>query len=304
MEAEMPVKFRTIALPRRKGLSYREFVQDHVVAKRPVILTDAIPEWKALARWSPEFFRSEFGSVETRVGGEKMSVREVVDGILHADGHTPAPYLHTTSRGGKMQHLFPELIADIRPLPKYSFPNWLEDRHFPPSLDERLHRGPQAELFLGGAGGRFSLHWDTLYFQVFAFQVYGTKLWYLFGPNQSSRVYPREELHSVSLIEDVERPDLERFPLFADAVCHACTLAPGEMLYMPGGWWHTTRIQEPSISVSINAANSANWSRMSSEICEKLGGTRSIQGRAFFAYLIALMEYKSLRDRIARPLSG
>jgi hypothetical protein len=263
-----------------------------------VIVTDAIREWGALSRWSPEFFQAEFGSVEARVRGEKMTVGEAVDRILNPLPGQPAPYLHTTSPGAKLEHLFPELLADIRPLPKYMAPNWLEDRYLPRSLEERLQRGPQAELFLGGAGGRFSLHWDSLYFHVFAFQIHGEKLWYLYAPDQTPRVYPREDVHTISRIDDVERPDLERFPLFEEAVCHQCTLGPGEMLFFPGGWWHTTRIHQPSISVSINTANASNWSQMAREISSKAGALAP----ALRAYFSAIKAYKSLAQRISGPV--
>ena len=148
---------------------------------------------------------------------------------------------------------------------------------------------------------RFSLHWDSLFFQVFAFQIFGTKVWYLFGPDESERLYPKPDFHSASRIEDVEHPDLERFPAFGDALCHRCTLAPGEMLFLPGGWWHTTRIHEPSISVSINTANGINWSGMTREMCHNLGRRAPLLGPPLRAYLAALGGYKSLRDRLRSP---
>jgi hypothetical protein len=276
-----------LEIPRRENLSRDEFVGEYLLAGRPVIVTDAIRDWTALSRWSPEFFRAGFGPLAVRVLGERTTVGDVVDGILHPVPGRPAPYLHTTSPGGKMEHVFPELMGDIRPLPGYLAPNWLEDRCFPRSLERRLRRGPQAELFLGGAGGRFSLHWDSLYFHVFAFQIWGEKAWTLYAPDQTPRLYPREEVHTISQIEDAEHPDLARFPLFAGAVAHRCTLRRGEMLFFPGGWWHTTRMHQPSISVSINTANASNWSQMAAEIARKTGPLAPAV-RAYFAGLKAL----------------
>ena len=128
-----------LEVPRRDKLSHEEFVREYLLANRPVIVTDAIREWKALSRWSPEFLKAEYGSVETRVDGEIMTVGEVVDRIVEAGERGPTPYLSTTGAGRKMEHLFPELLDDIRPLPSYLQPNWLEGRYFPPSLRERLN---------------------------------------------------------------------------------------------------------------------------------------------------------------------
>jgi len=281
-----------LEIPRRERLSRRDFVHEHLLAGRPVIVPDAIREWPALSRWTPEFFLREFGPRPVRVLGEVTTVGAVVERILDPLPGRPAPYLHTTTPGAKLEHVFPELLPDIRPLPGYLAPNWLEDRCFPRSIERRLRRGPQAELFLGGAGGRFSLHWDSLWFHVFAFQVYGEKVWYGYGPDQTPRLYPRANAHTISRIEDVEAPDLERFPAFAEAVCHRCTLAAGEMLFLPGGWWHTTRLHGPSISVAVNTANASNWSPMAREIAAKAGPLAPTL-RAWFA---ALKAWKELRQ--------
>ena len=115
--AEPPIQVPHLQIPRRENLSYEDFVRDHLLANRPVIVTDAIREWRALSRWSPEFFKAEFGAVEMQLRGERMSVGEAVDRILEPEEGQPAPYLHTTSAGGKMEHRFPGLLADIRPLP-------------------------------------------------------------------------------------------------------------------------------------------------------------------------------------------
>ena len=47
--------------------------------------------------------------------------------------------------------------------------------------------------------------------------------------------------------------------MFAKAVCDKFVLGPGEMLFVPAGWWHTTRLLGPAISVSIGCANATNW---------------------------------------------
>jgi len=44
---------------------------------------------------------------------------------------------------------------------------------------------------------------------------------------------------------------LAKHPKFEDAALVGCTLAPGEMLYIPKGWWHYLRALEPSASVSF-----------------------------------------------------
>jgi len=44
-------------IERRENLSNEEFMKEYVYANRPVIVTDALRQWKAVGRWTPEFFR-------------------------------------------------------------------------------------------------------------------------------------------------------------------------------------------------------------------------------------------------------
>ena len=44
-------------IKRRSGLTYREFIQDHVRGNRPVVITDAATNWAALAKWTLAFFK-------------------------------------------------------------------------------------------------------------------------------------------------------------------------------------------------------------------------------------------------------
>merc|ERR1719427_835225 len=50
---------------------------------------------------------------------------------------------------------------------------------------------------------------------------------------------------------DCDSPDLEKFPLFNEAVCHFAVLQPGDMLFIPAFWWH--QVTSLSDSVSMNA---------------------------------------------------
>ena len=73
----------------------------------------------------------------------------------------------------------------------------------------------------------------------------------LFAPNQSEKMYPREDPLSNTSRVDVMHPDLELFPLFADVEFVDATLTPGDALYIPPGWWHRVSAATPSFSVSF-----------------------------------------------------
>ncbi len=49
---------------------------------------------------------------------------------------------------------------------------------------------------------------------------------------------------------DVDNFDEVRFPLFKKATEYRVVIHPGEMLFIPRGWWHYVRSLDKSISVS------------------------------------------------------
>ena len=87
--------------------------------------------------------------------------------------------------------------------------------------------------------------------------VAGCRSFTLFPPERTGDLYPGPfELTPagtpVSMV-DLESPDLERFPRFASAWQDArqATLAPGDAIYIPYGWWHGVQSLDP-VSILVN----------------------------------------------------
>jgi hypothetical protein len=85
----------------------------------------------------------------------------------------------------------------------------------------------------------------------------GRRRFTLFPPEQVANLYigPFEFTPAgtpVSLF-DPDEPDLDRFPLAAEAMAHArvAELAPGDALFIPHMWWHHVRSLDP-ISILVN----------------------------------------------------
>ena len=49
----------------------------------------------------------------------------------------------------------------------------------------------------------------------------------------------------------IEAPDLDRYPLFADAKYTETVLEAGEVLFIPEGVWHYCRSLSPSYSINF-----------------------------------------------------
>jgi len=86
------------------------------------------------------------------------------------------------------------------------------------------------------------------------YQVVGSKLIRLYPPSVSSALYPRSDILKNTSQVDVENPDLDKFPLFADVddlYRQEVVLNPGQVLYIPPKHWHFVKSLDVSFSVSF-----------------------------------------------------
>ena len=225
------------------------------------------------------------------VGDWKLT--DLLDRIEASSATTPAPYL----RNEWLAKWPKQLLADIQPMPQCSLPNWLDSWAFP-SRDHPTF----IELYIGGAGAKFPiLHFDNWHTHAFLMQLYGEKEYLALAPDQGRFLYPQEGAASnKSGINDVLQPDLERFPLFAQARGIRFTLSPGETLFVPAGWWHTARILTTSITVSINGANTSNWKSFAKDYCGSIGADSRAKAAVLLVYMNMLGELLKLGSWFAK----
>ncbi|MEO1183926.1 MAG: cupin-like domain-containing protein [Cyanobacteria bacterium J06636_27] len=116
-------------------------------------------------------------------------------------------------------------------------------------------------LWLGFGGHTTCLHCDA--FDGTLIQLYGTKKVILFSPNQLYNLYPFSLLNNLlygfkrrASYSQVypQKPDLKAFPKFKEALshCYEVVLQPGEILYIPVGWWHEVSCTGDGIVCSVN----------------------------------------------------
>ena len=60
------------------------------------------------------------------------------------------------------------------------------------------------------------------------------------------------------MIPDLDAPDLERFPLYERAAGYTFVQEPGDAVYVPPMWWHTTRMLSVSVAVGSTFTNAAH----------------------------------------------
>lgn len=132
-----------------------------------------------------------------------------------------------------------------------------------------------------GGTGTFGEHWDT--HDVFAIQLLGRKRWQLFAPT-----FP------LPLSQHASERAAQRAPAAAtlDVV-----LEPGDMLYVPRGWWHSViPFQEGSCHVSVGAYAATVYDYLQ-WVCSQFLAQQPLARRSFPA---ALEEHAALRDVLHR----
>jgi histone arginine demethylase JMJD6 len=252
---------KAVVIDRRYQLPYEEFARDYLFPSKPVIITGAVAGWRALDTWTPDYFKKNYGSMNLSVDGQNYTVADFIDRVNCSTPEDPAPYL----RNAIIDQFLPELLADIDPLPPYFFPNWLDGR-LSRVLRSRLHDG-SPELYIGGSAAKFPfLHFDSYHTHAFLTQIYGIKEYTAFSEDQTPLLYVKPNQYNASQIPDIENPDPDKFPLFAKAEPMRFRLHPGEILFIPGGLWHTAKMLTPSISVSVNRANASNWATLTRDM--------------------------------------
>ena len=98
-----------------------------------------------------------------------------------------------------------------------------------------------------GSHTRSGLHFDSAD-NAFV-QIYGRKRLLLVDPAFSDQLYQYPDVPSKSQV-DPESPDLKRFALFAQCKVMEHLLEPGDLVYIPKGWWH--HLSADQISISAN----------------------------------------------------
>ncbi|HXB42634.1 MAG TPA: cupin-like domain-containing protein [Puia sp.] len=240
------------AIERRNNLSYEEFKKKYLLPRRPVVITDATAKWKA-SSWTPEWFRERYPDKMVSTDQGTMRMDAFIDAITR-DSQEPGPFL----REQPLKDVFPDLIDHVEPTPSYVLPNWLGGNYFVGPINERLNRESHIEVNFCGRRIFPYLHIDDLGVHAFITQHYGDKEFIVYPPDQEPYLY-RENTDRFSQIKDVDNPDLERFPLFAKAKALRVVLHAGESVFMPCGWWHTTKVPGTSLSTVISISNSSNW---------------------------------------------
>jgi hypothetical protein len=253
---------KSIERVRARDLPYREYLAQYLRRNRPLVIEGAADAWPAIKKWRLDFFKERYGSKPVYISYDKqMPFDAFIDAVKVSSVEKPGPYMFRLF----ILDVLPELFADLLPGNDYGFGRRLAS----PLMPRRWHR-PDGflKLLIGGPGGKFPvMHYDGDNMHAAITEIQGDKEALLFAPEDGPFLYPKAERQNLSQIEELVKPDFARYPLLANAQPYMTVISPGDTLFIPAQWWHTTRVLTPSVSVCTNILDTSNWPGFVDEVC-------------------------------------
>eukprot|EP00656_Telonema_subtile_P011611 TRINITY_DN15752_c0_g1_i2.p1 TRINITY_DN15752_c0_g1~~TRINITY_DN15752_c0_g1_i2.p1 ORF type:complete len:450 (-),score=82.09 TRINITY_DN15752_c0_g1_i2:122-1471(-) len=247
-----------------RGIDEASFRAEHF-GKHPVLIQSAMNDWPALCKWKGlDYMKRAAGArtVPLEVGSQHgggnhqqrlVLLRDYLDQCFSGEEHLDAagadglvsvsqvvPVTAAKCAGYLAQHrLFdqvPALKQDIR-IPEYA-------------TGTACSSGGEvtSNAWYGPAGTVTPLHFD--HHHGLLAQVLGEKLVILHPAKHTSSLYPCEGVSNASGVDPTDLEGASKWPLYAEVRPERLhvLLRPGEMLYIPEGYWHYVEAITPSYS--------------------------------------------------------
>lgn len=229
------------AVPRLWRPSPAEFLENFYAPSRPAVIEGAMEDWPALKRWTPDYLAQKVGSAPVTFQGDR---NRSGDFELYKDNHARRlPFdqfiRQITASSGNDAYLTAYNSAANRQALRV-----LEDDLG--YLDDFL-TPEHGMIWIGPAGTFTPLHFDLT--NNLLAQVVGRKVVTLLPPSETPLL--ANNRHVFSDVHDVG--DMERLKLYPDARFAnrvEVVLHPGELLYIPVGWWHQVRSLDFSVMLT------------------------------------------------------
>lgn len=234
---------------RASEITLEQFRERFLKAGQPCVITDVVPTWPAAAKWHPDTLVdqycetlikvNEYTADEVRV---KMTMRDFLIYMRENKEYKPL-YVFDSS----FQRRAPGLLQDFG-IPQYFWEDLFA------ALDEQ-HRPAFRWFLMGSARSGSPFHRDPNGTSAWNAVTHGHKRWALYPPWMNyvpgqepdgrhvnshkwwSLVYPRLPPHEKP-IEFIQ--------------------GPGDLIFIPSGWWHAVLNLDETLSVTQNFANVEN----------------------------------------------
>jgi len=255
---------RTLPIPRvRRGdITVEEFFLRFSLPRRPCIIEDGMKDWPAMQRWSMDLLMEELRHTSLKVGEDdrgrklRMKFKYFMDYMKNQRDDSPL-YLFETRPENDPQAR--KLLDDFE-VPDL-FPHDFFDLVNPHS------KPPYRWWSIGPKRSGTTVHADPLGTAAWNAVTHGRKRWVLFEPQVDARIAKGKDVINTAT-EDDEAVMYFDFLLprikekHPDIRIYEGVQGPGEIIYVPGEWWHGVLNLEDTVAVTQNYCGYDNFDRV------------------------------------------
>ncbi len=218
----------------------QEFARSFIRRNKPVLMTGMMNEWPAMQTWSFEFLY-RLGSKESVLLEEGNVMQDDTSFRKQSFQDYLRQLIEETEQGDNKPYLSVFKIFE-------RFPHLKNDVDFSIINQHKLKASTVGWIGPAGTVTGYHIDWGD---NILA-QICGRKCIHLAAPEESDNMYVSPKFDQGTTISsvDLQCVDHEKFPRFKNVKHHRIELHPGQMLFIPRGWWHDVRSLDKSISVS------------------------------------------------------
>ncbi|MBD2512752.1 cupin-like domain-containing protein [Nostoc muscorum FACHB-395] len=200
----------------------------------PFVIEGLVKHW-AIADLKPDTLKEQFGKLRVCV-----RVRDYVEKSFSPE---------RTILNMSLADYFAQIQANSESLPPYLGNQELPELTSLCQWPDYYQQYAKPRIWLGPADTITPLHCD--YDDNLFAQIFGEKRFLLYPPHHDEFLYTRKANPALYGSRfDPEAPDYKNLPLAKQAWQVECIVKPGEMLFLPAGWFHHVRSLDFSLSVN------------------------------------------------------
>jgi histone arginine demethylase JMJD6 len=259
---------RPITRVKRKDITPEWFMENCMKPSRPIIVEGVTDGWPAMERWCIDAMEERFRQVAFKVAKDdkgkklRMKFKYYADYLRHQQDDSPL-YLFETNMDDN---------GYIRPLrDDFEMPDLFQHDYF--ALVNEDSRPPHRWFCIGPKRSGTTVHIDPLGTSAWNVVTHGQKHWVLMDPKETKRVVKGKDVvkdgedDEAIMYFDFILPRIKR--AHPELVIYEGLQNPGEVIFVPGDWWHGVLNTQDCVAVTQNMCGPDNfdlvWTRTRKE---------------------------------------
>ncbi|KAJ2551845.1 hypothetical protein EV175_003538 [Coemansia sp. RSA 1933] len=258
-------------------ISVAEFAQTYLHGNQPVVLGSSFTKhWRARREWVERDGKPNFARLRELYGTATVQVADCDTPYFNDQKRTEMPMAEfldswQSASGGKLYCKDFHLAQHGAGYRAYEVPQALSDDWLNMASDITA-TDDYRFCYMGGNGTWTPFHRDVFCSYSWSANICGTKRWILIPPGQDHLFSDGLGQTVYSLQEGAH--DAKRFPRLDELQTVEIVQQPGEIVFVPSGWWHQVHNEGDTISINHNWANEYNLAALYSQLRREVADVR------------------------------